>query len=137
MSTWTKIYSYNNTGDNSITTIGVDQNDQFIVECESKLKTLDERKNYVALLTLLETDKKQFETELKDKVTKDKINELKKELFKFGLTVSPYWSELAINWIEIEDVDKELKELLSSATLDKRLNQGLRNKVRQLIKEIE
>jgi hypothetical protein len=129
------IYSYN-LGDNPVRTIGVNQRGQFFVDCESKLTILDRRENYVALLTVLETDKVKFESELRREVGQEKINELKKELFKCGLTVSPYWSELVTNWIETEDIDKEMKELLSSAILDKRVNQGQRNKLRQLIKSV-
>lgn len=128
------MYSYR-LADNPIRTIGITPTGQFFVDCQSKLVTLDKRENYVALLSLLETDKNKFEIELRKKVGQEKINELKKELFKCGLAVSPYWSELIINWIEAEDIDKEMKELLSSTILDKRVNQGQRNKLRRLIKD--
>ena len=128
------MYSYR-LADNPVRTIGITQTGQFFVDCQSKLVTLDKRENYVALLSLLETDKNKFEIELREKVGQEKINELKRELFKCGLMVSPYWSELVINWIEAEDIDKEMKELLSSTILDKRVSQGQRNKLRRLIKD--
>jgi hypothetical protein len=130
------IYSYN-LGDNPVRTIGINQEGQFFVDSKSRLTILDKRENYVALLTILETDKNKFESELREKVGQEKINKLKKELFKCGLTVSPYWSELVADWIETDDIDKEMKELLTVTIQDKRVNQGQRNKIRRLIKNFQ
>jgi hypothetical protein len=134
-SNWKKIYSYN-TGDNPLRTIGVDQDGQFVIESPPKLTALKEPKDYVALLTVLETDRGQFEQALREKnIEKEKTNKLKSELYKCGLTVSPYWTELVINWIEPEDINEELKKFLRPTISDTRVNQQLRHRVRTLIKE--
>ena len=133
--TWTKIYSYN-IGDNPVRTIGVDQNGEFVIESPAKLTTLREPKDYVALLTVLQTDKGQFEQAFSEKkIEKEKVKKLKSYLYKCGLTVSPYWSELVINWIDIEDINEELREFLRPTILDTRVNQKLRHRIRTLIKE--
>jgi DNA primase len=133
MKKWTKVFSYADQG-NPVTTIGVDHDGLFVVEFKNNLTALDGREKYVALLTLLETNKTQFEIESEKRIDKDKVDRLKSELYKFGLTVSQYWSELTIDWIETADLDNELIDLLESTILNKKISQRQRNKVKRIIK---
>ena len=130
---WMKLYTYR-IGDNPSRTIGVDSEGQMVVESSTNLTVLKEPKDYFVLLTVLETDRMQFDSIMNGKVENDKINKLKRELFICGLTVSSYWSELVIDWIDIKDINEEIKELLKSALSNTSIDQKLRHRVRMLIK---
>lgn len=89
-------------------------------------------------MTILETDKGQFEQAFNGKnIEKEKINKLKSELYKCGLTVSPYWTGLVINWLDIEDINEELKEFLRPTISDTRVNQKLRHRIRTFNQRVE
>lgn len=131
---WMKIYTYR-IGDNPPRTIGVDTAGHFLVEASKNLTILKEPKDYFVLLTVLETDRGQFDSMLRNKIDIEKIYKLKRDLFICGLTVSAYWSEMVINWIDIKDINEELKPLLKSAMANTDIDQKLRHRVRMLIKE--
>ncbi len=131
---WMKIYTYR-IGDNPARTIGIDNQGQMVVESSSRLTVLKEPKDYFVLLTVLETDRMQFDYMMRGKIESDKIYKLKRELFVCGLSVSAYWSELVINWIDIKDINEEIKALLKVALSNTKINQKLKQRVRMLIKE--
>ena len=126
------IYTYK-PGDNSSRTISINNDGHFMVGSQTNFTVLKEPHDYVALLTILETDRGQFEKELREKIEHDKMLTLVRELYKCGLSVSPYWTELVINWMDIKDINEELKPMLKDTTQDIRVNQKLRHRLSLLL----
>lgn len=133
-SPWTKIHSYSS-GDGPPRTLGLNASGQFVVGTADHLTLLKEPKDYVALLSLLETDKTLFEQALRSShVKEEKIAKLKSALYQFGLTVSPYWSERVIDWIGLDEINEDLKPILNSALSNTRISQSLRHRVRKMLR---
>jgi len=102
---------------------------------DGKLTTLQSSSDYLSLLTILETDRDDFEDALKINIDSEKTDELFSKLFKCGLSGSEYWTELVIIWPNNKDINEDLKTYLSPTINNTKINQTLRHKVRTLLKE--
>lgn len=135
---WTPIFEIKNSGYFA----GIDKNGNWFTDSAEGLKSLDEDGG-IGILPILEMKRADFNSYLNEKI---KLSGLKPDLIlsklvnkiiRLSFGVSTYWAELGIEWLNVSEIDSDLKNKLSYLIENKEHSQNFRHKAFTKIKRYE
>ncbi len=117
--------------------------DQKVWKESKKLHSIEKDGNFYPILSYLEIERSQLEKEVLKASTENKgmIKTIDpfpfRDFIKYGLQTTSHWKNKALDWLEEDDIDLELKKILEKYLLDKENSQRNRQRVLKMIKRIE
>ncbi len=135
---WTPIFDIKNSGYFA----GIDKDGNWFADSAEGLKSLDEGGG-IGILPILEMKRADFDSYLDEKLKSSDLkpdlilSELVNKIIRLSFGISTYWAELGIEWLNVSEIDSDLKNKLSYLIENKEYSQNFRHKAFKKIKRYE